>query len=73
MSKESRLPVRCTQTGRPGREKIKELKGQRKKAARALREKQKAQGLVVAEYRLQKWIFDSQILNFLSMLHVFCQ
>ena len=38
MSKESR---------RPGREEIKELRKQRKKAAKALREKQQAQGLEV--------------------------
>jgi hypothetical protein len=38
MSKESR---------RPGREEIKELRGQRKKAAKALRARQKAQGLKV--------------------------
>ena len=38
MSKESR---------RPGREEIKELRGQRKKAAKALRKRQEAEGLVM--------------------------
>jgi len=38
MSKESR---------RPGREEIKELRGQRKKAAKALRARQKAQEIVI--------------------------